>query len=339
MSDYSRLQLGEKSNNVPLSVAEQVEQDNARKELLDGIDNLVVAIRANKDIQNTADDLVGRGRFKSLTGAISGKNDKELAEMVKNLGGSLETTQIVLQVMLRIQTRKDHLLREFHSVLVDKIIRIQSDTQTLDSNQKTIALEVVSALKDQVEDQLQRYETVDRHEDRLREIDVVLNRATVTEDEFRESIKALDHQVVCLTNMDTHFSQEVDRLRQELGRIDVALRTEVANVDQRWHKVTNDLRDVTNKQADDITAIGASLKEIINTIESSRRDLGSSVGHLSERIDKLVASGDSLEQRVKVLESNLAAMCTWRGYLRQQALGLVSLLVILTMAAVLVFKG
>ena len=155
----------------PASDSDLAEVASARKELFASLDKIVDAIKANQLTQGDAQRLANRSTWENVRGALSGANDKDLAGMVKTLGGSLETTQSIVHVMLRLQTRKDLLLREFHSVLVDKIAKIQSDTQTLDSNQRTAALEIVSALQDQVEDQLLQYETIDRHEQRLNAVE------------------------------------------------------------------------------------------------------------------------------------------------------------------------
>jgi archaellum component FlaC len=186
---------------------------NAQSELIEYIDNMIQAIRSNQSVQATAHTLANKGSWALLKGTVSGANVKDLSRMIRGLGDSLETTQAVVQVMLRIQTRKDYVLREFHTVLVEKIFNIQDDTKTLDDSQRTVALDIVSALRDQVEDQLRQSETVDRHELRVQEIGNTLVQLGSAEIELREQLNAINDRCASLKKSDEYIYSEIERLQ------------------------------------------------------------------------------------------------------------------------------
>ncbi|MHA6892863.1 hypothetical protein ACQUJT_02100 [Ralstonia pseudosolanacearum] len=312
-----------------LSDADNLDLANARKELSEALDKIALAIKSNKDVQTTASELGEKGFWSSLTGVVSGSNDKDLAGMIKRLGGSLDTTQIVVQVMLRLQTSKDRVLRGFHSALLDKIANIQADTKTLDANQRAVALEIVSALRDQVEDQLRQCEAVDRHELRLEEIGLELARIVEVENEFRESLKALDNQASSLRNSEAHLSREVETLQGEVKALEAELRSEAAKADHRMQRIQTGLDALVSKRVEDLASVGAWQERLRSAIEGDRQAFKSSIDTLSFKLDHLIVQGTALEQRVGRLEAALAAKPTWRDRVQQHSIGLVGLCIAL----------
>lgn len=312
--------------------------DNAREELLKAVETMIAAIDANKAVQEMASSLSQKGLWASFTGVVSGSNDKDLAGMVKRLGGSLETTQAVVQVMLRLQTRKYSVLRDFHSALLDKIGKIQGDTRTLDSNQRAAALEIVSALRDQVEDQLRQCEAVERHELQLEKIGLELERAVEVDSEFRENLRALDNQALSLRNAEAHLSREVETLQHGFNGLGDELQAEVIKVDHRMRRIEAGLDDLQSKRVQDLNAAGAWQERLRTSIERDRQEIRSSIDALSLKLDQLITQGASLERRVDQLEGAMAAKSSWRGRLQQHAMGLVGLCIALV-AVVYSYKG
>lgn len=272
---------------------------NARQELVASIDNMVNAIKDNQNIQEMAQDLANKGLWGSITGTISGANDKDLARMVKNLGMSLETTQTIVQVMLRLQTRKDCVLREFHSVLVDKIVKIQDDTKTLDSNQRAVAIEIVSSLRDHVEEQLRHYEAIERHEVQINIIENQLAKACEAEGEFRKSISDLD-----------------DKLKVEIVARDTQIRgLQVA------------VNNIQTKHSEEFDSIFASQERLRNSIEFVEREHKSSIDAVSKKLEQIVEQGNSLGQRLSQIEAHIDANSTWISRLLRHSFGIIGLLV------------
>jgi|GEM_PF-3765776 len=273
------------SNNTAVFVISKnkvvkAEPTNAHQELIESIDKMILAISANQDVQYLAEHLKQKGLLSSIISSVSGANDKDIAGMVKHLGGSLETTQLVVQVMLRLQTQKYQSLREFHSALVEKIIKIQDDTKTLDGNQRSAAYAIVSALKDQVEDQMRQSEAVDRHELKIKEIDDVLAKAALVEVDFRGHLNTLDDQCANLKKSNGYVSCEVNTLQIDLkalaaesatSRIEVKsqarlmqkeLHSDVASVREKLTSETIAFADLINQQTAKMVALECSLSRI-----------------------------------------------------------------------------
>jgi len=288
---------------------------NARKELLDSIERMVGAIRDNQAVQSVATGLENKGRFASIKGALSGANDKDLAGMVKALGGSLETTQTVVQVMLRLQTRKEHLLREFHSVLVDKIVNIQSDTKTLDSNQRAVALEIVSALQEQVEDQLLQYETIDQHELRLDALDDELSRLSSEESRLRQSLKEFDEQL----------SKKIDILDSRLDTSNGNFEKELIAINARVHEVVSAIECIQT----DFVSIRVSQDELRNSIEREVSLQNNSVDAFGEKLGQLAALQKVFEEKLGQFEAIERARSSWGNLIRQHSIALIGVLLAL----------
>lgn len=153
-----------------------------QRNVTDLITQLQTAITRGEDETKRANALSERGGWKVLVGSLTGNNDKDLAGMVKGLGGSLFTTQSVLQILLQLQTRKDGILRDFHAALVDKVVALQRDNTFLDTNQREVALLIISDLRDHVARQLEQQNAVARQERQL---------ASLLEHE-REAVSRLD---------------------------------------------------------------------------------------------------------------------------------------------------
>jgi hypothetical protein len=204
----SEVQVATKETH--LAETQRQEIAYARKELAQALDDMVIAIRNNHSLQRTADDLKGKGWWSAFKGTVSGSNDRDLASMIKGLSGSLETTQIAVQVILRLHSRKDHVLREFHSVLVEKIQKIQADTHTLDANQQS-AVDVLCEFQEQIEDQLRHHEAVERHEIKIAGLTAKLDQLQIETEQWLQSI---DNHTTSLKNASNHLAEEFDSLRQ-----------------------------------------------------------------------------------------------------------------------------
>jgi chromosome segregation ATPase len=363
---------------VALTDSEQMQLSREREDLSKSLDDMIAAIQGNRAVQDMAQNLGEKGFWSSLPRVISGANDKDLAGMVKALGGSLETTQKVVEVMLRLQTRKSLFLREFHSALLNKIEKIHSDTKTLDSNQY-VALDVMVTLRDHVADQLQQFETVERHEYRIGELVERADRAGLAEQELREGAAALDNQVANLKRAEahlsgeveeahrelislstelkaldakgneqvqaieqrvvelkragTHLSQEVEEVHRELVPLSAELKALDAKGNERIQVIEQRFAELFAKRDKDLASSAASREEFHSATQQVRLDLQLSIESLSTKLDQALEREDALANMIGTLEARWSGMSTWRGRLRQQWVGLVSLLAALVALA------
>jgi chromosome segregation ATPase len=369
------------NQQIVLASTDELELKNARESLLRGLDDIITAVKANQSVQKKADELGEKGWFSSLGGVISGANDKDLASMVKTLGGSLETTQAVVQVMLRLQSRKDRFLREFQSLLIDKVVSIQSDTKTLDDNQRATALGIVSALQDQVEEQLRQYAMVDQHERSLKDISDKLDKNDLADEEFREALTVLGRNISNLKNAESHLSNQIEALQsrlkdqvdEQLRRYDLIDQHErlLKDISDRLHKnevgdqefrealtgldtQTSNLKNAEAHLSSEIGHLRSKLKvtedefrarytessqrvhessqrheELHTTIQQMRLELRACLNDLSAKLEQTSEEGNALHRRVEQLELAWSARSTWKARLQQHSIGIASLLVAL----------
>lgn len=120
-------------------------------------------------VKELKEALDGQNWWGTLKSNFSGETDKNLANMVEDLGASLGLTQSVLRVILKVQTEKNRMLRGFSDALVNKIFKVQQDTHTLNSNQKAAALNFLQELQTQIDEQIRQQDLVDSHEAALQD--------------------------------------------------------------------------------------------------------------------------------------------------------------------------
>ena len=147
--------------------------DAALRDLEQASKGRELAVEKAKKLQQNLNGHSWWGAFKA---SVSGETDKGLANMVEHLGASLGLTLSALRVTLKVQTEKNKLLRGFSNALVEKIGRIQSDTHTLDNNQKQVALAFLGELQAQIDEQIRQQDLVDNHESKLQEIEQLCQR-------------------------------------------------------------------------------------------------------------------------------------------------------------------
>ncbi len=177
------------------------------------LDDLQSALKKTKQTKALAESLKSRGTFKNFMGGFTGRNDKELAEMIGDLGASMEVTQVILQMVMQVNNTKNGYLRQFHQALVEKITSLTSDTKTLDSNQEA-TLAVVSGLCDQVVSQIEQQEMVEQHQKKLQELDGFVSLKDSLDALQSEKIQQLELRALEIIRVD----DEQQRLIEELKR-------------------------------------------------------------------------------------------------------------------------
>lgn len=314
-------EVKEVSKDVALTEAQRQEIASARLELTKALDEMVKAIASNQTLQTQAGELQGKGRLAAVWGAVSGANDRDLAKMVKELGGSLETTQKAVQVVLRLQSRKDHVLREFHGVLLEKIQKMQADTHTLDANQQA-AVDVLCDFQEQIEDQLRHHEAVERHEQEIAELTAKLTRK---EHELRQDLQALDGQTLSLKSASDHLAGEVDTLAKELSTHAERSAKELKSLAEDQQALNDGLMSLKGKCADEITALQGAGQGMMELVDSLRKQYASATDLLAKRLEHLSEAEADLMRRTKLVETQLADQSSLPGWLKRNAVALLGL--------------
>jgi len=314
-------EVKEVSKDVALTETQRQEIASARLELAKALDEMVAAIESNRDLQTKAGELEKKGGLEALWGAISGGNDRDLATMVKRLGGSLETTQKAVQVVLRLQSRKDHVLREFHGVLLEKIQKMQADTHTLDANQQA-AVDVLCEFQEQIEDQLRHHEAVERHEQEIAELTAELTRK---EHELRQDLQALGSQTLHLKNVSDHLDGEVDTLAKELSAHAELSAKELKSLTEDQKALNDGLMSLKGKCADEIAALQSAGQGMLELVAGLRKQYTSATDLLANRLEHLSEAEADLKRRIKLVETQIADQSSLPGWLKRNVVALLGL--------------
>lgn len=171
------VRIESKSSLVVTSSGLQLRDEQAQADFSNDLDAALRDLEASfelrkltgekvKDFKKALDD---QNWWDTLKSSFSGEADKNLATMVEDLGSSLGLTQSVLRVILKVQAQKGRMLRGFSDALVNKIIKVQQDTHTLNANQKAAALNFLQELQTQIDEQIRQQDLVDSHEAALRD--------------------------------------------------------------------------------------------------------------------------------------------------------------------------
>ncbi|WP_158782726.1 hypothetical protein [Pantoea sp. BAV 3049] len=140
-----------------------------RENITSLLTQLKTELEQSKRIKDEAQAFNERGFISRWTGALTTQNDKDLAQMIAGLGGSLRITQEVVQCLLQIQSQKNQALKGFHGALVDKIEELSSNDTVLDLNIRGNLSLILGHLKEQVEEKLEQAERVEQQALQLQE--------------------------------------------------------------------------------------------------------------------------------------------------------------------------
>lgn len=126
--------------------------------------------KTTEQISELKEKINNRGWIGAIAANFSGSTQKDLTAQVLTLSKSISVTQQVVHVMLKAQTRSDRVLHAFNEALIRKITDVQTDTKTLDGNQRSAALALLTELQRQVQEYIRQRELVEIHESWLQEL-------------------------------------------------------------------------------------------------------------------------------------------------------------------------
>ena len=223
------------------------------------LDEALVEVRKAADISKDVNgkiislnqDLANRGMWTQAKAVISGQNDKDLATMVERLGVSLQLTQSAVKVLFSVQGQKHRMLRQFHTVLVEKISLVTADNATLDEAQKKSVLMFLDELETQINDQLEMQDTVDRNEKMLLRHEEVL-------EVFNEGLEQMNADLTKISEVQAHISEEQRKAVQQSEDLKKALNEQLQStakhLQERLQAAAEHLSQSQEKAATQISA-------------------------------------------------------------------------------------
>lgn len=260
-----------------------------------------------KGIQGLNDTLAKRGFFGAMKATLSGKTDKELVTFVQALGANQQTLQKVVQVMLKVLTQKNRLLHSFSDALVQKIAAVETDTRTLSTSQREVALHFLGELQQQVDEQLRHQALVERHEEQVRELQDWCGRKDGDFDALADTVDSLggrhdtavarldaaEAQAAALATRADTATQEAERARGRLEGLEAGARTHAARL------------DALDAGAAASLARSAELDGRLVAVETHGQGLADRQGQDGDRIGRLEQAGVATDERIGSLLARL----------------------------------
>lgn len=169
------------------------------------------ASKKSLDVSNNAEAFNRRGIWAQVCGTFNGRNDKDLACMIGSVSESLQITQRVIEILLKVQSEKNVVLKEFHRAVTEKIVDLHSNDNIIDLNLRDNLLTVFEHLQKQVEDKLLQADKIESHQNKIANIEGRLQQ----QDCLMQSQAAALHQQI----------QQVQSLDQSLHSAQLHLNT------------------------------------------------------------------------------------------------------------------
>lgn len=184
-----------------------VQKESDHEDLVKQLERLAEAAGKNKNATRLARELEDKNWFSILTGNLTGENQKNLAGMVEDLGGSLEIVQVAIEVVMKLHMSKHRVLKDFHDALVNKITNIANDTVTLDGNHHETTLFILDELRVHVEAQIRYREQIDDHNDQIILLNKQIRDKTLLDASRDEAHAALQRRYLAFAEQQTHLNK------------------------------------------------------------------------------------------------------------------------------------
>ncbi|MNS96041.1 hypothetical protein D3C72_1303230 [compost metagenome] len=220
--------------------------------------NLTSAISKSRSVGSMASSVEKKSTLGMLWGSLNGDNDKEFAQMAGDLAASLTTTQVVLQVVMQLNHRKNGLLKDFHHALVGKIGSIVNDTQTLDNNQKEATLVVLEQLRSHVESRIEQEELIQQNNKRLEHLGNQTTALRTDIDTFRHRLSQIDATTLALHRQDGESAALLEVLRSHTAEQAKALDTQAKHIEGSRQEIAR-LETLVTTQAVQIDGLVAAM--------------------------------------------------------------------------------
>lgn len=311
--------------NISLSIVNQENQlvDASKiRDISKQIDELDKAIQKTKDAEKLASRVKEKGFFSMLGGTFDGSNTKDLAESVKILGGSVEITQKIIQVILEISNEKNQVLKGFSQALTDKILSLSEEMELTHGNQKNAkqaTIIIATQLRAQIEEKIKQSEMIDQHEVEISQLHEFVRTKDTLDEEQSAAILNLKEKIKIKDDLDHNQSQEIYSIKNIIEQNE--------NIDQKQSKDIQILKEISiskemldNQQSDDIIKLKDNFTKINSSYEIQ-----------SQKIYVLTEKNEALQKAIELTTSNFneyVALCNSSAYkLKIIALPLISIFI------------
>ena len=187
---------------------------------------------AFRRIGELSEELKKRDFFGSLVATFSAKTDKELAIQVRALASSLQTTQSVLKVILKIEVRENRLLDSFNRAVVEKIEKIVSDTAVLRGDQNSAALAFLKMVHARINEHRHLQAQVQQHSGQLESL-------PAWQDRVERSLTLVSKDVLALSDGSDVVRAKLDSTNDRLHECEVWIRSEAQQIEETSLRLLN----------------------------------------------------------------------------------------------------
>lgn len=211
--------------------------------LLHDIDLLFVDIKRATEkslaVTDNAEKFNNRGFWAQISGSVTGRNDTDLSKMIGSVSESLSITQRVVEMLLKIQSEKNVVLKDFHRAVTEKIVVLQSNDNTLDLSLRDNLIMMFEHLQKQVEDKLEQAATLEAHKTKLAKMNLALQQQEAAMTDNSNAITHLQAQlgrataqmedqtktIVQLQNSLMHANEQMEKMQSHLDQTQANLAT------------------------------------------------------------------------------------------------------------------
>lgn len=307
------------------------------------MDELDKAIQLTKDAGVLAESVQEKGVFGTFFGSISGKNDKQLAESVKILGASVETTQKIIEVILKVNNVKNQFLRSFHTALTDKILSLNREMEISYGNQKNAkqaTITIATQLRAQIDEKIRHAEMIDEHEVEISQLQEFAKTKDILDEEQSEAISEFKEKAILKDDLDHQQSRAISFIKEVVAQNENIDQIQTQDIEY-LKEITNNNDRLDNQQTDDIIKLNDHLTKLHSLYENQFHEIqmlkdkdakkDQHIKNQYQRINVLTEKNDMLQDSIELITNNFnkyIAECNSAAYkLKVLALPLLSLLI------------
>ncbi|MFJ2524139.1 hypothetical protein ACIOWB_13420 [Pseudomonas capeferrum] len=293
---------------APASLPAPREEHDQLKDFEHGLRKLHEAIVNNKGAREQLEAFKQQGTWDSFWGGLTGKNDKDLADMVRQVGESLAVTQSVVQLLTQLHTANNKVLRGFNDALVREIERLQADAVTLEGNQEGV-LVVLCEFKQQIDDLL-----------------AMADGYAYCTQEVERLAWAQGKQETELTALDAKIDAQHQKLvTSTLARVqkEAVIRK---NLEHHQHKIAAQEGQLEELKKN-LNASNLARESLSTTVTTALKKLALATSTQAQRVDRMEAQLATLLDNQRQCQAQLAQLAApgWVAYLGRNAVSLVAL--------------